>query len=137
MELSPKFLGLAINDDGVIYNFKYMPFTQSSKILDEEGFLISELKRFGWFKLNFKLFTNNKEYMFKCRLTNHELIAQDGKVFKAKASSSFYDGDQQVTNLEYNNKIGKYLVLDINSKEHKTALLIASCLMAVRYMHGG
>lgn len=137
MELYPRFLGLSISDSGSLYTYSYTPFTESSKLVDENGVLIAELKRFGWFTLNFNLFTGNAAYILKCSVLNNEMITPEGQIFSTNSSTNFYSNGKQLTELKHNSRFGKYATLEVFSREHKAALVIASCLFTVRYLHGG
>jgi hypothetical protein len=137
MEISPKFLGLSINDGQHQYEFSYMPFTQSSKLTDSNGNLVAELKRFGWFTLNFKLIAEDSEYLLKCRALNNELTTPQGETFQTGSSVNFANETKPLTKLTHDNRFKKYATLEVFSKHHRIALIIASCLFTVRYLHGG
>jgi len=137
MDISAKFLGLSIKDGEDQYEFSYMPFTQSSKLTDSDGNLVAELKRFGWFSLNFKLMAEGGEYLLKCRALNHQLITPQGEIFQTGSSVNFASNTKQLTKLTHDNRFKKYVSLEVFSEHHRMALIIASCLFTVRYLHGG
>ncbi len=137
MKLSAKLLGLQIEDGDIRYEYSYTPFTQSSKLFDEDGSLLAELKRFGWFTLNFNLETQGNDYIFKCRQLNSELITPEGDVIRTDSSVNFYHNGQRLTQLKHDLRYQKYVALEIFSETHRTALMIASCLFTIRYLHGG
>lgn len=137
MEISPKFLGLSIMDGEHKYEFSYMPFTQSSRLTDSNGDLIAELKRFGWFTINFKLMVENGEYLLKCRALNHELTTPQGETFQTGSSMNFASKTKPLTKLTHDNRFKKYAALEVFSEQHRMALIIASCLLTVRYLNGG
>lgn len=137
MEISPKFLGLRIDDDGNRYEYSYRPFTQNSKLFDCKGNLVAELRRFGWFTLNFHLIAESGEYLLKCRALNHELTTPQGELFHTGMSVNFSNKTEPLTKLSQDNRSKKYAILEVLSKHHRMALTIASCLLTVRYLHGG
>lgn len=137
MEISPKFLGLKINEDGDYYNYSYMPFTQSSKLVSDKGILVAELKRFGWFTLNFKLFAEGGEYLLKCRALNNELVTPQGEILETGSSVNFSRKNKLVTELKHDSRLKKHASLEVFTEHHRMALLIVSCLFTVRYLHGG
>lgn len=135
MDISAKFLGLSIKDGEHQYEFSYMPFTQSSKLTDSDVNLVAELKRFGWFTLNFKLMTEGGEYLLKCRALNHQLTTPQGEIFQTGSSLDFASNTKQLTKLTRDNRFKKYVSLEVFSEHHRMALIIASCLFTVRYFH--
>lgn len=137
MEISPKFLGLSIKDGEHQYEFSYMPFSQSSRLIGSSGNLVAELKRFGWFTLNFKLMAEGGEYLLKCRALNHELTTPQGETFQTGSSVNFASKTKPLTKLTHDNRFKKYASLEVFSEHHRMALIITSCLLTVRYLHGG
>lgn len=137
MEISRRFLGLDINDNGSKLSYSYKPFVQSSKLVGENGELVAELKRFGWFTLNFHIFDGEQKYILRRKSMEHEIHTPSGEILRTNSGCNFYLNQNALTELKFDRRFGKHVSLEIFSDVHRTALLIASCLLTVSYLHGG
>lgn len=129
--LIPKFSGIEIFENSNKLTFTSKVFSLSSKIKNDDGEVVSDLKRIGWLHLKFRLNSSFGEYKLEGRWGKFILTYIDtGEEFENHFGVSFVGKNgSRVASINRLFGFRERLAVSINSELHGDALLMAICIL--------
>ena len=139
MEIRKNLNGFTIFQNGESILYKGKPFTLSAILTNSNGETLAKLKRISWWSLKFKLDTPNEEYEIKSTPANFHIRHVGGGEYLTNGSYEFFSNKGiKATNIVFShNNMKNICNLEVIDQEHKTAFIVATCVMLKAFYHGG
>ena len=127
--IESNFKGVHVHGEGHEYTFKSKLFSHSSVLLNEQKHAVVTLRRSSWWRMDFDLKANDKNYEFKQRFGNSRIIAKESEIefYTTSGHDFFIDGAAATLATPEGLTVKKYTI-EILHTDHWLALLAATCL---------
>ena len=118
-----------MHGEGHEYTFKSKLFSHSSVLLNEQKHAVVTLRRSSWWRKNFELIANEKNYQLKQRFTKTHIIQNESDLeFYTTSGHDFFIDGAAATRITPHGLTVKKYTIEILKTNHWLALLAATCL---------
>ena len=127
--IESNYSGVHVHGEGHEYTFKSKLLSHSSVLLNEHKHAIVTLRRSSWWRMNFNLTADDKNYEFKQRFTSSRMISKEFDIaFYTTSGHDFFIDGAAATLITPEGLTVKKYTIEILKTEHWLALLAATCL---------
>jgi len=127
--IESNYSGVHVYNERHEYTFKSKLFSHSSMLLNKNKQAVATLRRSSWWRMNFNLATDDKNYEIRQRLTSSRLISKESDIeFYTTSGHDFSIDGTAATLITPEGLTVKKYTIEILKTEHWLALLVATCL---------
>jgi len=127
--IESNYKGVQVLGESNDFSFKSKLFSHSSVLLDKNKQAVVTLRRSSWWRMDFDLKANDKNYEFKQRFGNSRILAKESEIefYTTSGHDFFIDGAAATLATPEGLTVKKYTI-EILHTDHWLALLAATCL---------